>query len=100
LVVGRIDGGALLIFTGFSFFDPLIARAVALWIIVTTGRDAFESHEEPMWPENIVCGHPDHNEPQAGRKLIHTNIKLNYFAMTDSGTRPTCLYVAIRSLSG
>jgi cation diffusion facilitator family transporter len=60
-----VVAGALLILTGYSLFDPIIAGAVALWIIVTTGREVFESHEELMWPEKIVCGHPDHNEPRA-----------------------------------
>jgi cobalt-zinc-cadmium efflux system protein len=57
--------GALLIVTGYSFFDPLIAGGVALWIIVSTGREVFESHEDLIWPEKIVCGHPDHDEPRA-----------------------------------
>ena len=57
--------GVLLIVTGYSFFDPLIAGGVALWIILSTGREVFESHEDLIWPEKIVCGHPDHDEPRA-----------------------------------
>lgn len=57
--------GVLLIVTGYSFFDPLIAGAVALWIIVSTGREVLESHEDLIWPEKIVCCHPDHDEPRA-----------------------------------
>jgi hypothetical protein len=93
LFVGRIDAGALLILPGFLSLTPLSQGAVARWIIATTGREVFESHEELMWREKIVCGDPDHNEPRGRRKLIHTNIKLNYFAMTASGPKPTCLYV-------
>jgi cobalt-zinc-cadmium efflux system protein len=52
--------GILLISTGFSFFDPLVAGAIAIWIIVTTTREVFQSHEELIWPEKIVCGHPAH----------------------------------------
>ena len=57
--------GVLLLVTGYLFFDPLIAGGVALWIIVSTGREVFESHEDLIWPEKIVCGHPDHDEPRA-----------------------------------
>jgi cobalt-zinc-cadmium efflux system protein len=57
--------GVLLIVTGYSFFDPLIAGAVALWIIVSTGREVLESHEDLIWPEKIACCHPDHDEPRA-----------------------------------
>jgi Co/Zn/Cd efflux system component len=57
--------GVLLTLTGYSLFDPLIAGAVALWMIVTTAREVLGSHDELMWPEKIVCGHSDHYEPQA-----------------------------------
>jgi cation diffusion facilitator family transporter len=60
-----VVAGGLLLLTGYSFFDPLIAGVVALWLIVTTAREVLESHEELMWPEKIVCGHPDHDEPRA-----------------------------------
>jgi hypothetical protein len=26
--------------------------------IASTGREVFQSHEELIWPEKIVCGHP------------------------------------------
>ena len=60
-----VVAGGLLLLTGYSFFDSLIAGVVALWLIVTTAREVLESHEELMWPEKIVCGHPDHDEPRA-----------------------------------
>ena len=62
-----VAAGVLLLLTGYSFFDPLIAGGVALWIIVTTGREVFQSHEELIWPEQIVCGHSDHDEPQIAK---------------------------------
>jgi cation diffusion facilitator family transporter len=62
-----VAAGVLLLVTGYSFFDPLIASAVAVWIIVSTGREVFVSHEELIWPDKIVCGHPDHDEPQAAK---------------------------------
>jgi cation diffusion facilitator family transporter len=60
-----VVAGVLLLMTGYSFFDPLIAGAVAVWIIVSTGREVLESHEELIWPDKIVCGHPDPDLPQA-----------------------------------
>jgi Co/Zn/Cd efflux system component len=53
--------GMLLLLTGYSFFDPLIAGAVALWIIVTTAREVFSSQDELIWPERIVCCHTAHD---------------------------------------
>jgi len=52
--------GLLLILSENSLFDPLIAGGIALWIIVTTAREVFGSHEELIWPDKIVCGHADH----------------------------------------
>jgi Co/Zn/Cd efflux system component len=54
--------GALLNLTGNSVFDPLIAGAIALWIIATTAREVLKSHDELMWAEKIVCGHSDHDD--------------------------------------
>jgi cation diffusion facilitator family transporter len=62
-----VAAGVLLLVTGYSFFDPLIAGGVALWIIVSTAREVFESHEELIWPEKIVCCHADHDVPVAAR---------------------------------
>jgi cation diffusion facilitator family transporter len=62
-----VAAGVLLLLTGYSFFDPLIAGGVAIWIIVSTGREVIESHDELIWPEQIVCCHPDHAEPQAAK---------------------------------
>ena len=46
--------------TGYLFFDPLIAGAVAVWFIVSTGREVLASHDELIWPEKIVCCHTEH----------------------------------------
>jgi cobalt-zinc-cadmium efflux system protein len=54
-----VGAGLLLSLTGYAFFDPLIAGGVAVWFIASTGREVFQSHEELIWPEKIVCGHPD-----------------------------------------
>lgn len=58
--------GLLIAVTGHSFFDPLIAGGIALWIIGSTLREVVESHEELIWPEKIVCGHSDHDEVPVG----------------------------------
>jgi len=55
--------GFLVIFTERSVFDPIIAGAIAVWIIFSTAREVFGSREELIWPEKIVCGHSDHDRP-------------------------------------
>ncbi len=60
--------GLLISATGYSLFDPIIAAAVAVWFIVSTGREVFASSEELIWPEKIVCGHADEQEPAANTR--------------------------------
>jgi cation diffusion facilitator family transporter len=54
-----VVAGLLLITTGQSFFDPLIAGAVATWIIVTTTKEVWGSHDELIWLDKIICDHPN-----------------------------------------
>jgi cobalt-zinc-cadmium efflux system protein len=54
--------GVLVTVSGYSFFDPLMAGGIALWMIGSTLREVIGSHEELIWPEKIVCGHSDHDE--------------------------------------
>jgi Co/Zn/Cd efflux system component len=54
--------GVLISVTGYSLFDPVIAAAIAVWFIVSTGREVFASSEELIWPEKIVCGHSEGGE--------------------------------------
>src|SRR5713226_3392760 len=51
--------GILVIATGRSFFDPLIACGVAIWLIVSTLREVIASREELISPEKISCGHAE-----------------------------------------
>jgi cobalt-zinc-cadmium efflux system protein len=51
--------GILVITTGRSFFDPLIAGGVAIWLIVSTLREVIASREELISPEKISCGHAE-----------------------------------------
>ncbi len=46
--------------TGYATFDTIIGAAIAVWFIASTGKEILQSHEELIWPEKIVCGHPDH----------------------------------------
>src|SRR2546426_3595646 len=52
-----VAAGLLVTLTGYPIFDPLIAGAIALWIIVSTAREVFASSHDLIWPEKIVCGH-------------------------------------------
>ena len=49
--------GLLVIATGYSSFDPLIAAGVALWLIVSTLREVIGSRNELISPEKLGCGH-------------------------------------------
>ena len=57
-----VIAGFLVIFTGLSIFDPSVAGIIAGWIILSTVREILGSREELIWPEKIVCGHPDHDQ--------------------------------------
>ncbi|HEY3919889.1 MAG TPA: cation diffusion facilitator family transporter [Stellaceae bacterium] len=57
-----VVAGALLVATGYSIVDPIIAAAVAIWFVTSTGREVMVSGDELMWPERIVCCH---TEPEA-----------------------------------
>jgi cation diffusion facilitator family transporter len=57
-----VAAGLLVVATGYSFFDPLIAGGIAIWIIGSTVREIAGSHEELIWPEKIECGHPAHGD--------------------------------------
>jgi cobalt-zinc-cadmium efflux system protein len=54
-----VAAGLLVTFSGYAIFDTMIAAAIALWFIASTGKEVFRSHEELIWPEKIVCGHPN-----------------------------------------
>jgi cation diffusion facilitator family transporter len=56
-----VFAGLLLLTTGYSFFDPLIAGAVAFWMIVSTAREVVVSRDELIWPERIACCHTEHD---------------------------------------
>jgi cobalt-zinc-cadmium efflux system protein len=49
--------GLLITLTGRVLFDPLIALLIALWIIGSTLAEVLSSHEQLLWPDQLVCGH-------------------------------------------
>jgi cobalt-zinc-cadmium efflux system protein len=61
-----VAAGLLVSLVGYPVFDPLIAGGVAVWIIVSTAREVRGSGEELVWPQKIVCGHSDDEQPATG----------------------------------
>ncbi len=57
-----VAAGLLVIATGYSIFDPIIAAGVAVWFIVSTLREVISSHEELIWPEQIEAGEAKKDE--------------------------------------
>jgi len=52
--------GALITFTGRFFFDPLMALLIACWLIWSTLSEVCSSHNQLIWPYEMMCGHsPD-----------------------------------------
>src|SRR5215471_18262841 len=57
LSLAPVLAGGLVIASGRPIFDSLVALVIAAVIIVTTLRSVLASHQELLWPENVVCGH-------------------------------------------
>lgn len=57
--------GVLVSLTGYNVFDPLVAGAIALWIIGTTLIEVIGSHEELIWPERMDTGDVDNESGAA-----------------------------------
>ena len=51
--------GSLILATGISLFDPLVALGICLMILVPAVRAILESREELIWPAAVACGEPD-----------------------------------------
>ena len=52
-----VAAGLLVMVSGLSLFDPLIALLVALWLIGTTVQEIRSTGEALLWPEDAVCRH-------------------------------------------
>jgi cation diffusion facilitator family transporter len=61
-----VAAGLLVSVSGHSLFDPIIAGAIAVWIIISTLREVIASREELISPEKITCGH-EGEEPSTAR---------------------------------
>jgi cobalt-zinc-cadmium efflux system protein len=59
LSLAPVAAGVLVIVSGLPVFDAVVALLIAAVILVTTIRSVAGSHQELMWPENVVCGHPE-----------------------------------------
>jgi cation diffusion facilitator family transporter len=57
LSLGPVSAGALVIASGRPFFDTVVALVIAGVILVTTIRSVAASHQDLLWPANVVCGH-------------------------------------------
>ena len=59
LSLAPVAAGSLVLVTGKSFFDPMVALLIVGFILVTTIQSVVGSHRELMWPDNVVCGHDE-----------------------------------------
>ena len=62
LSLAPVLAGLLVLVTGRSLFDPVIALGIALVIVVTTVRSIAPAHQELLWPATVVCGHGDNGK--------------------------------------
>lgn len=54
-----VAAGLLVAASGDAIFDPIVAAAVALWLIATTGYEVLRSGDELVWPGQVVCCHTE-----------------------------------------
>jgi cation diffusion facilitator family transporter len=59
LSLAPVAAGVLVLITGRSFFDPMVALLIAGFILITTIGSIAGSHRELIWPENVLCGHDE-----------------------------------------
>lgn len=54
-----VVAGGLVILFDEPVFDPLVAVAVGLWLLVTTARELRSSATELLWPDEAACPHDE-----------------------------------------
>jgi Co/Zn/Cd efflux system component len=59
LSLAPVAAGILVLASGRPMFDPLVALLISGVILVTTIHSVVVAHVELLWPENVVCGHPE-----------------------------------------
>jgi len=52
-----VVAGLLVLVSGQSLFDPLMALLVAVWLIGTTMQEIRSTGEALLWPDDAVCRH-------------------------------------------
>jgi cobalt-zinc-cadmium efflux system protein len=57
VALAPVAAGLLIVLTGHSFFDPLVALGIASWMIWSTALEVIQAREELIYPEQLVCGH-------------------------------------------
>jgi cobalt-zinc-cadmium efflux system protein len=53
-----VAAGGLVLASGSSVFDPLVALGIAVAIILPTLSTMLGSHRALVWPDNVACDHP------------------------------------------
>jgi len=57
--IAPVIAGILVLITGESFFDPIIATAIGVWLIWTTVKKISSSYNELLFPEDVTCKHEE-----------------------------------------
>jgi cation diffusion facilitator family transporter len=59
-----VAAGLLILITGKSFFDPVIALVIGTWLIWSTVKEISGSYNELIWPESATCQHENNKGMQ------------------------------------
>ena len=70
LSLAPVLAGALVLLTGRSWFDGMVALGIALVIVITTLRSIVPAHQELLWPTTVVCGHSNEGELTKHRGVL------------------------------
>jgi cobalt-zinc-cadmium efflux system protein len=54
-----IAAGALVIATGYPIFDPVLALAIGVWLVISTVHELRGSSGVLLWPQDATCPHPE-----------------------------------------
>jgi cobalt-zinc-cadmium efflux system protein len=56
--LGPVFAGLVVLTTGHSVVDPIVALLIAGAIAIPTVGVVVRGHEALIWPDNVACGHP------------------------------------------
>jgi cobalt-zinc-cadmium efflux system protein len=54
-----VAAGILVTATGHPIFDPVLALAIAVWLVLSTVQELRGSGEVLLWPSDAACPHPE-----------------------------------------